>query len=453
MDMEKNTNILLVDDDENFLRIYSRILRESGYDTTTANRVSAALDRLSEKVFKLVITDMIMPEENGISLLKKIKNKYAEIPVIVLTGAATVPDAVESMKAGALNYLVKPIDAEELLINVQKALSIYDLFRENLELKCQLAQSDRAFELLGESEDIKAIKESIEIIADRNVSVLIHGESGTGKEIICNMIHRKSQRANKPLIKVNCAALAETILESELFGHEKGAFTGAIASKPGRFELADGGTLFLDEIGEMSLNTQKKLLRVLQEKEFERVGDTVTRNSDFRLICATNKDLIEEVNAGRFREDLYYRINVVPLKIAPLRKRKPDIPLLLDHFLRIYSFEMRKEIASISPDAFNVLSEYSWPGNIRELKNIVERMVVFAKGKRLELSDIPEEIRRTEKRSRGESLSYKEAKREFETEYLRKALEDANGNVSEAARRIGIARQNLYLKLREYEMI
>lgn len=444
--------ILLIDDDESFLRIYAEILKTAGYHVETASSGAEALSMMEEHFFHIAISDVAMPQMNGMDLLRQIRTEYPEVLVMMLTGEGSISGAVEAMELGAYTYLIKPLEIDQLLLNIKRAVEFLDLNSENIQLKNQLSNIEQS-PLLGNSTSIKSLREQIVQIAPTSASVLITGESGTGKEIIANLLHENSLNKGGPMIKVNCAALAESVLESELFGHEKGAFTGAIASTQGRFEMARGGTLFLDEIGEMSVKLQSKLLRVLQEKEFERVGGSKTIKVDFRLISATNRDLRMEVEQGNFREDLYYRINVIPLKSSPLRERVDDIPLLLEHYMRYYCKEMKRPPVKFSEDSLEVLKKYQWRGNVRELKNLVERLMVFSNGQEISMEMLPEEIK-------GENvwggdlyhMSFQDAKHFFEKQYLEKVLEKNNWNISLTAEEIKLARKNLQLKIKQLEI-
>ncbi len=442
--------ILMIDDDSSFLKVYSEILRGKDYQTDTAENGTQALEKLGKEYYDIVISDVVMPEMNGIEILKRIKTDYPEQLVIMLTGEGSISGAVEAMEEGAYTYLIKPLEIDQLLMNIKRALEFIELNSENLQLRNRLTEMTHSEQLVGNSKVITDLKDQIKKIAPTNSSVLITGESGTGKEILADLLHVNSLNHEGPLIKVNCAALAESVLESEIFGHEKGAFTGAVASKPGRFEMARGGTLFLDEIGELSFKLQSKLLRVLQEKEFERVGGTRTIKVDFRLISATNKDLKKEVEKGAFREDLYYRINVVPLYCAPLRDRTEDIPELLSHYLDYYCKEMKKPKVRLMDEAVEILTGYQWKGNVRELKNLCERLVVFAEGPMIHAGMLPEEI--IGQKNWGKDLGrmdFQEAKRTFEREYLMKMLKKNQWNISATAEEIRIARKNLQLKIKQ----
>ena len=449
----KLNKILMIDDDESFLKIHSRILQSKGYDVNTAINGEYALTMLKNESYAVVICDIVMPGIGGIDVLNKIKNEYIDIQVIMLTGEASISGAVEAMTFGAYTYLVKPLNIEEFLLNVERAVNFYNLNTENRILKNRIEAMEKRVQLLGNSAEIEEIKRNINIVASANSTVLITGESGTGKEIVANLLHQNSSCSNGALVKVNCAALSESILESELFGHERGAFTGAISTKIGRFEMANGGTLFLDEIGEISPKLQSKLLRVLQEKEFERVGGTKIIKANFRLIAATNKNLPEEIAKGNFREDLFYRINVVPIHMPVLKDRLEDIPILLNHFLQYFCSEMRKPFMSFSDEALNILMKYNWPGNVRELRNLVERLVVFSSSTTIHTHDLPKEVRNEEADYiESDKTTFFEAKKDFEKNYITQALKRNNWNISATAKQIDIARKNLQLKIKQLDL-
>lgn len=449
----KLNKILMIDDDESFLKIHSRILQSKGYDVNTAINGEYALTMLKNEPYAVVICDIVMPGIGGIDVLNKIKNEYIDIQVIMLTGEASIPGAVEAMTFGAYTYLVKPLNIEEFLLNVERAVNFYNLNTENRILKNRIESMEKRVQLLGNSAEIEEIKRNINIVASANSTILITGESGTGKEIVANLLHQNSSCSNGALVKVNCAALSESILESELFGHERGAFTGAISTKIGRFEIANGGTLFLDEIGEISLKLQSKLLRVLQEKEFERVGSTKIIKANFRLIAATNKNLAEGVAKGTFREDLFYRINVVPIHMPPLKDRLEDIPILLNHFLQYFCSEMRKPFMVFSDEALKILLEYSWPGNVRELRNLVERLVVFSSSTIIHTHALPKEVKNEEITNiEDDKVPFLEAKKIFEKNYITQALKRNDWNISATAKQINIARKNLQLKIKQLDL-
>ncbi|ARC83272.1 bacterial regulatory, Fis family protein [Clostridium argentinense CDC 2741] len=449
----KLNKILMIDDDESFLKIHSRILQSKGYDVHTAINGEYALTMLKNEPYAVVICDIVMPGIGGIDVLNKIKNEYIDVQVIMLTGEASISGAVEAMTFGAYTYLVKPLNIEEFLLNVERAVNFYNLNTENRILKNRIESMEKRVQLLGNSAEIEEIKRNINIVASANSTILITGESGTGKEIVANLLHQNSSCSNGALVKVNCAALSESILESELFGHERGAFTGAISTKIGRFEIANGGTLFLDEIGEISLKLQSKLLRVLQEKEFERVGSTKIIKANFRLIAATNKNLAEEVAKGTFREDLFYRINVVPIHMPPLKDRLEDIPILLNHFLQYFCSEMRKPFMVFSDEALKILLEYSWPGNVRELRNLVERLVVFSSSTIIHTHALPKEVKNEEITNiEDDKVPFLEAKKNFEKNYITQALKRNDWNISATAKQINIARKNLQLKIKQLDL-
>ena len=451
-------SILLVEDEANARKGLTQFLQGLNYDVMTAANGKEALDLFKKESPDLVISDIRMPEMDGIALLESIKAEAPAAKVILLTAYGSVEDAVKAMKKGAFYYLTKPINLEELEFLVKKAFSSHQLEEENRELKQELFREryDQG-QLIAQSQKMKELLKTVDKIAASNASVLIEGESGTGKELIARRIHELSPRKHHPFIAVHCAALTETLLSSELFGHEKGAFTGAIERKKGRFERAHEGSLFLDEIGEISKDMQVKLLRVLQEGEFERVGGTKTIKVDVRLIAATNKTLLTEVQQQKFREDLYYRINVIYLKVPPLRERKEDIAPLMNTFLQQYAALNAKKIRGIDKNALDVLVRYDWPGNIRELKNIVERMVVLSSGDELTLDQIPEDIRQGNPLASGTnenvSLHHGITKiADAEKELIRNALVETKGNKSNAAEKLGISRRTLYRKLEEYKL-
>ncbi|RTZ97737.1 MAG: sigma-54-dependent Fis family transcriptional regulator [Deltaproteobacteria bacterium] len=383
--------ILIVDDEKNYPPILAAILEEEGYDTLMANSGHQAMDILRNSDVDLILADLKMPVMGGIELLEHVKTQDADIPVIMMTAHGTVEKAVEAMQKGAYTFIQKPFDNEQLVIFVKKALAVFNLVKENRNLRNTFLRQYGFGNIIGKSKPMRAIFDLIRKVAPSGASILIEGESGTGKELVARSIHFNSPRKEKPFIAVNCAALTETLLESELFGHEKGAFTGAASTRKGRFEVADEGTLFLDEIGELSQNLQVKLLRVLQEKTFERVGGSKPIHSDIRLIAATNKSLKKEVAAHRFRDDLYYRLNVVRIQLPPLRNRTEDIPLLASHFIKKYADERPdgKPVVDIEQAVIRMFYDYAWPGNIRELENIIERAMILCPEQTIRLSDLP----------------------------------------------------------------
>lgn len=448
--------ILVVDDEPSQRKMLKANLSLEGYQVFEADDGTSAIKRVSEEFFDLILMDNRMSSMDGIEALKGIKNISPGIPVIIITAYASVETAVEALQAGAHDYLTKPLDIEELKIKVQQSLEFWRLKEENILQKRRIENLFDASRIVGRSLKMKQVLETVAMVAPTEATVLILGESGTGKELIANALHQGSSRSEKRFIKVNCAALPETLLESELFGHEKGAFTGAVGRRPGRFELADGGTIFLDEIGEMTLATQSKLLRVLQEREFEPLGSTRTVKVDIRIVTASNRILREEVRKGNFREDLFYRLNVVPIMLPPLRERREDIPLLIEHFLNTYNDKNGRNLLGFHPRALDAIMRYSWPGNIRELENVVERSVILSKDDYVPFSELPEAIRGAS----GDQLSEQAREgirpgmtiREMEKELIIKTLEDNDGNRTRAARVLGITRRTLQHKIKEYDL-
>ncbi|OGW85514.1 MAG: hypothetical protein A3C35_06045 [Omnitrophica bacterium RIFCSPHIGHO2_02_FULL_46_11] len=453
--MSFGSTILIVDDEKNTREGLKQFLSGLDYDVFTAETAKEALALIKKERPEIVLTDLRMPDMDGMELLHEIKRTKSDIAVIMLTAYGTVESAVQAMKAGAYYYLTKPINLDELELILKKALNQKALEHENISLREELIRErHEAGKIIGESPEIKKLIALSKQVAKSDSAVLLEGESGTGKELFAHLIHSESQRADHPFIIVHIAALTETLLASELFGHERGAFTGATERKVGRFERADGGTLFLDEVADIPESMQTKLLRVLQSGEFERVGGTKTIRSDVRLICATNKKLKEEVSAGRFREDLFYRMNVILLEIPPLRERQSDIPLLVTYFLKYFSEKNRKKIDKITPEALNLLTHYGWPGNIRELKNIIERMVVLCRSNVIDHDQVPEDIRM------GHAMTPKLEPdgnetgtfQEMEKEMIRKTLLEVNRNKSLAAKKLGISRRTLYRKMEDYKI-
>jgi two-component system response regulator HydG len=432
------TRILVVDDEISHRKMIEAVLAKEGYEIDQADNGQAAIDAIEERFYDLVIMDIRMPRVGGIDALKEIKQISPAIPIIIMTAYASVGSAVDALKSGAYDYLTKPLDIEELKLLVAKALRHQQLEQENIFLKERLNDRFDFSNIIGRSPSMIRLFETVALVAPTEATVLIVGESGTGKELIANAIHQNSPRKDSPFIKVNCAALPETLLESELFGHEKGAFTGAIARKQGRFQLAHNSSIFLDEIAEMAPATQAKILRVLQEREFEPVGGTQTIKVNTRIIAATNKTLEEEIREGRFREDLYYRLNVVTVDVPPLRHRREDIPLLADFFLKPYAKKNRRVINGFTPRATDLLMRYDWPGNVRELENVIERAVIMARGEMITPLEFPIDLQN------GRSL------KEVEKVVILRTLEEVGGNRTHAARILGISRRTLQLKLKEY---
>lgn len=444
--------VLVVDDEKNIREGLGRALELDGYEVFLASDGEEALQTIQRGGVDLVITDLRMPRMSGEELLKSVAAKYPSVPVIVLTGHGTIENAVNAMRIGAYDFITKPINLDHLSMLVKRALGNRMLALEHQALKEEverLENKKRYAKIIGKSTAMQRVFDLINQVAPTRASVLITGESGVGKELVADAIHNLSDRRNGPFIKVHCAALSENLLESELFGHERGSFTGAVNQKKGRFELADGGTIFLDEIGEISHTVQVKLLRVLQEKTFERVGGEKSIEVDVRVISATNRDLKAEIVAGRFREDLYYRLNIVNIHIPPLRERKEDIPLLIASFINEFSTENKKAIKGIDSKAKSALYNYRWPGNIRELRNTIESAVVLAKGEIITLEDLPPSIRR-ENDQGYIRLDLGISMAEAEKEIIRQTLYYTKNNKSRAAEILGIGRKTLHRKLDEY---
>jgi nitrogen regulation protein NR(I) len=450
--------VLVVDDEANLRKVLAAMLRKDGYEVTVAADGEQALAEFQKNGADVVVTDLVMPKVGGMELLKAVNHHRPDVPVIIITAHGTVDSAVEAIKRGAFDYITKPFEHAEIQAVVAKAA------------RTQAANQDRVGPegkarnaIIGDSPELHEIFKIIDKVADTPSTVLITGESGTGKELIATALHDGSSRRDKPLIRINCAAIPKDLMESELFGYERGAFTGAVTSKPGRFELADGGTLFLDEVGEIPLEMQVKLLRVLQESEFERVGGIKTTRVDVRLVAATNRDLKKEVEANRFRGDLFFRINVVPLWLPPLRDRNSDIPMLVTHFIEKFNKRLNKRITGIEEDALTLLKGYNWPGNIRELENMMERVIVFADGPQILARDLPDTVRgnstspgsnNTEASPAPGETSLKDAVRlaqaEVEKSMIIKALEATSGNVTRAAKLLQISRKSLQTKMKEF---
>jgi len=449
--------ILLVDDEADIRSMLARFLNDKHFSVVEASTCSEAIEAVQKNLISLAIIDLIMPDTNGIDILKKILKINSNIIGIIVTGFATINSAVEAMKAGAFDYLPKPFNLEEMLITINKALEYQNLKGENVYLKEQLRTKYKFENFIGSSDLMLKVFKTIETIANTSSTVLIFGDSGTGKELVAKAIHYNSNRKDKYLVPVNCGAIPEDLLESELFGHIKGSFTGAINTRIGRFEYAHGGTIFLDEIGDMSLNLQVKLLRVLQEKEITPVGGTNAIKIDVRVIAATNQDLEKAVAEKKFREDLYYRLNVIPIHLPTLRERKSDIPLLVNHFLE----KMRKEkgtvAQSVSDEVMSTLLEYEWPGNVRELENLMERMVIFSgKKERLSSEDLPEKFRKSSVSSSihkvalpSEGLDLNNLLDDIENDLIRQALDKTHGIKEKAAKLLGLNRTTLVQKIKK----
>ncbi len=447
---DKQARILLVDDDSSGRQALADLLRDDGYEVSTAADPFKALGKFDDVAPHLVITDLLMPGIDGIELLSRIHKRDADCPVIVLTGFGKVESAVNAMRAGAIDYLTKPVNLDELEIVVNRAIDNCRVRREAAQLRSQLVERHGLDNVIGSSEAIRRVYEQVAQVAPSNASVLITGESGTGKELVAAALHSKGQRPRGPFIKVHCAALAETLLESELFGHERGAFTGAIARRDGRFQAAHGGTLFLDEIGEISQSTQVKLLRFLQEREFERVGSSEPVKVDVRVVAATNRNLQEEMSAGNFREDLYYRLNVITIEMPALRDRRSDIPLLADHFLKRFAAENGKRIDSLSPAALKLINGHYWPGNVRELENAIERAVVMSRDATLEAEDLPPSLHDAQDVESGAPPIPGASVAEVEKYLILRTLEHTGGSKSKAADMLGISVRKIQYSLQRY---
>ncbi len=451
--------VLIVDDEKNYPPILSAVLEEEGFEALTAYSGKEALETLIHADVDLVLTDMKMSAMDGIELLERIKANDPELPVIMMTAHGTVEKAVEAMQKGAYNYILKPFENEQLVIYVNKAIQMYRVIKENRRLR-ETVESQYSFgNIIGKSRPMQDVFDTIYKVAPATASILIEGESGTGKDLVAKSIHYNSPRRDRPFIAVNCSALAESLLESELFGHEKGAFTGAVTTKKGRFELADGGTLFLDEIGELSPSLQVKLLRVLQEKVFERVGGLRQVAVNFRLITATNKKLKEEVQKGRFREDLYYRLNVVHIDLPPLRQRKEDLRLLVDHFIGKYADERRLNVPvkGIEREVEQIFYRHNWPGNVRELENAIERAMVLCPDDTIRVSDLPDDFKDSysdENQLENIPLDAELFKTlaAIEKKMILRALKHCHNVQSDAAQLLGIGRSGFNKKLKKHEI-
>ncbi|MEW6169970.1 MAG: sigma-54 dependent transcriptional regulator [Candidatus Omnitrophota bacterium] len=457
-------HILVVDDEPLVRRSLSEFLTLEGYAVSNASNAKEALNLLKDYTADIIITDIKMPEMDGINLLKNMKELYPQTPVIVITGYGSIESAVEAMKQGAYDYITKPIVDSEIKIIIERLIKENQIVEENIRLKEQLSSTkkERFLNIVGRDEKMQKIYNLIEAISNTRATVLIHGESGTGKRLVAHAIHKfNPEEAEKPFVEVSCGALTETLLESELFGHVKGAFTGAIKEKKGRFELADTGTIFLDEIDAFSPALQVKLLRVLQEGEFERVGDNKTVKVDVRVISATNQNLENLISQGKFRKDLYYRLNIISIELPPLRERKTDIPLLVDDFIEKHLKHTSKKIEGLSADAIDTLINYNWPGNVRELENVIERAIILAKKPIITLEDFPDFLRSLDKNKLkenevlipGNGSKLKQALRSPERDLILKALHSSDGNKNKAAEILGINRTTLYKKMRSYGLL
>jgi DNA-binding NtrC family response regulator len=442
--------VLIADDEQGIRDSLKRLLEFESYSVMLATDGPSALDIIRDERVDLMLLDIKMPGMDGLEVLSRVHDDHPQLPVVIISGHGTIQTAVEATRLGAYDFIEKPIDADRILLVIRNGLEQRKLIEENISLRREFK---RYTEIVGEHREIMEILDTVGKVASTNARVLIMGENGTGKEMVARALHEMSLRAKEPFVEVNCAAIPDELIESELFGHEKGAFTGAVSRRVGKFELADGGTLFLDEVGDMSQNAQAKVLRVLQESVFERVGGTETMKVDVRVIAATNKDLLAASEGGGFREDLYYRLNVVPITVPPLRKRISDLPLLVDRFLQQTAEELGQPPKKMSKRAMEVLKEYSWPGNVRELKNLIERLIILAPGATIEVEDLPQ-------MGPGKKVddlffdkeSYGDFKDAMEKEFFERKLQLYGYNVSKTARKLGMQRSNLYKKLEKYDI-
>ena len=458
--------VLVVDDEQSLRKVLAATLQREGYEVQVAQDGEEAIAALDRDGADVVVTDLVMPRMDGLTLLRKVVARHPDVPVIVVTAHGKVDSAVEAMKAGAFDFVTKPFETTELKAIIAKAARQSELNSRNVVPEEAAVEGHRRFtEIIGKGQRMIELQQIIGKVADAPSTVLIQGESGTGKELVATALHEKSSRRDKPFIKINCAAIPRELVEAELFGYEKGAFTGAVQSKPGRFELADGGTLFLDEIGEIPMEMQVKLLRAIQESEFERVGGVRTTKVTVRLIAATSRDLEKEIKDGRFREDLYYRLNVVPVHLPPLRERRDDIPLLVEHFRQKYNARLKKNVGKIEDDALVALAAYSWPGNIRELENVLERTILFAEGDTIRAADLPASLRQPSAEgvappAGGAGLAgpppgplkeiVKEQVQAIERYHIVRGLEVTGGNVTRTAKLLKISRKSLQMKMKEF---
>lgn len=442
--------VLIVDDEISIVQSLEGILTDEGFEVVCAASGEEALNRIEEVMPDLVLLDIWMPGMDGIEAIVKIKKSFPFLPVIMMSGHGTIETAVKATKLGAYDFIEKPISLEKLVLSVNNALDYY-----RLEEEVHLLKEKAKYSITGQTKAVEEMRDQIKTVAPTDAWVLIVGENGTGKENVAHNIHRLSRRAHKPMVEVNCAAMPEDLIESELFGHEKGAFTGAATMRKGKFDQAHGGSIFLDEIGDMSLKAQSKTLRILQEQKFERVGGTKTIKVDVRVIVATNKNLEMEIEKGAFREDLFYRLNVIPIRVPPLRERVDDIPDLVDEFIRDFCMNTNAEPKEVSEEAMVVLKNYEWPGNVRELKNLVERLMIMIPGNSIRSTDIPAPFNKSSGiKEKLESAmlpdSFKEARSEFEKAFIVNKLGEFGWNISRTAEAIGIERSNLYKKIRAY---
>jgi two-component system, NtrC family, response regulator AtoC len=445
--MQKKTRILIVDDEEVIRESFCEWLSELGHEVFVANNGNNALRIIKNEKPSIAIIDLVMPGMDGIEVLKRARGISREIEIIIMTAYGSVSTAINAMKEGAYDYIEKPFCPGKVEMLLEKLIEHQNVKEENIILHHKLDERYSFENIVYKSSKMQSVIELVKVVAKSNATILITGESGTGKELVARAIHNSSYRSNKPFLAISCAALPENILESELFGHEKGSFTGAHIQRKGKFEIAGNGTLFMDEIGDMSANIQVHMLRVLEEKEFTRVGGNELVKVDVRLISATNKDMKDAVIKKKFREDLYYRLNVVNIELPPLRQRKEDTPLLAEHFLKKYAIENSKDISGFTSEAMDILLRYEWPGNVRELENIVERAVILARNKIIDSEDLPQEMLRVK-----DSISSDESIKDIEKKHITGVLEECKGNYSKAAGILGISRVTLYNKIKTYRI-
>jgi len=448
--------VLIIDDEQSILNALAGILGDEGWEVALAESGEQGLEAIEAQDPDLVLLDVWLPGIDGIETLGRVKARYPDLPVVLMSGHGTIETAVRATKLGAFDFIEKPLNLDKVLLVLDNALKSSRLAQENRYWRERVGRPQN---MVGNSAAMGELLEQIRIVAPTRASVLITGENGTGKELVARALHAGSKRAAGPFVEVNCAAIPEELIESELFGHEKGAFTGAAARRKGKFDLANEGTLFLDEIADMSLKTQAKILRVLQEMRYERVGGSRTHEVDVRVIAATNKDLEVEIQEGRFREDLFFRLNVVPFVVPPLRERQSDIALLVEHFIAQYCAEENRAPLTVDPAVFAVLQAYPWPGNVRELKNVTERMVILCRGERLTVADVPQMIRNAPPLAAtapasesSEDPDFKEARRAFERSFILHHLQRTGGNVPQTADAIGLDKSSLYKKIKELEI-
>jgi two-component system, NtrC family, response regulator AtoC len=451
--------VLVVDDEKNMRHMLQIMLGKAGYEAETAGDGLEGLEKMNRGEFDFVLCDLKMPRMDGMSFLKRAKEKFNEKTFIMMSAYGNIDDAVEAMKIGAYDYISKPFKTDEVLLTLKKAEERERLKKENLSLQKRIDKIEQRYSfgnIVARSEAMRHVFDLVEKVADHKTTVLITGESGTGKDLIARAVHHTGRRANKPMVSINCGGIPENLLESELFGYKRGAFTDAVKDKPGRFEEADGGTIFLDEIGELPLPLQVKLLRVLQEEEISPLGGVGSRRIDVRVIAATSRDLNRESQEGRFREDLFYRINVMPIHLPPLRERRGDIPLLVGYFIDMFNKKLQKDIEGLSSEAMPILMGYSWPGNIRELENVIERALLLAKGRWITPEDLPSRISTESSYAPSylpeESLSIRRASSRLERDLIRRALQATGGNRTRASRMLEISRPKLLAKIKEYHL-